>query len=118
MGFVAFPIRCREGFLQRCDEPHAILSLISVMARTPHGSWAGSRHFGLRDFFEQARQRPELPQLALHELNYALNDLGIRHYRVESIQRETPASAGEDVYAVVLAAADGRQHRLTFETRY
>lgn len=82
----------------------AVLSLIRLMANTPHGSWAGSPHFGLRDYFEQARTRPDLPQLAIQEANLALKDLGIVNIRVESIVKEPQADRDVDSYAVALVS--------------
>ncbi|MGH9398448.1 MAG: hypothetical protein ACRD18_16570 [Terriglobia bacterium] len=74
------------------------------MARTPHSSWSGSSHFGLRDFFEEARRRPGLPQLAVQEMNLALEDLGITRYRVESITKESQAERDVDSYVVQLVS--------------
>jgi hypothetical protein len=102
MSFVAFPLRLENGFLRRVDEPSAVLALIEIMARTPHGSWGGSIHFGLRDYAQGAGGRPEITKAALDELNHALADLGIRKYEVESITRETGLEHGSDVYAVSL----------------
>jgi uncharacterized protein YjiS (DUF1127 family) len=104
MSFVAFPVRFENGFLRRFDEPSALLSLIEIMARTPHGSWRGSVHFGLRDYFQGARGRPELTKMALEELNRALADLGIDKYRVESIIRETAVGEDSEVYAISLSS--------------
>jgi hypothetical protein len=104
MSFIAFPLRLSKGFLRRCEEVDAILSLIRVMAATPHGSWAGTPHFGIRDFFEQARARPELPGQALQEINRTLEDLGITHFRVQAITREPQAKQDEDSYVVTLAS--------------
>jgi hypothetical protein len=50
---------------------------MDIMARSPHGKWAGSPHFGLRDFLEDARNRPERLQEAVLELNQAFEDLGM-----------------------------------------
>lgn len=106
MSFIAFPLRLNNSFLRRSEEVDAILSLIRVMATTPHGSWAGTRHFGIRDLFEQGRVRPELPAQAMQEINRALEDLGITHYRVQSIAKEPQAKQDEDSYVVTLASAD------------
>ena len=106
MSFIAFPLRLKRAFLERCEEREAILSLIRMMAQTPHGSWAGSRHFGVRDFFEQARRQPDLPDRAVDEINQALLDLEITHYRVESIAREGPSAAEVDSYVVTLASTE------------
>jgi hypothetical protein len=106
MSFIAFPLRLNKSFLQRCDEVDAILALIRVMAVTPNGSWAGSRHFGLRDLFEQARMHPELPAQAVQEVNRALEDLGITHYRVQAIVKDPQAKQDEDSYTVTLISSD------------
>lgn len=110
MGFVAFPLRLAGALMQRCQEPGAVLSLIEAMARTPHGSWRGNLSFGLRDYFAEARRRPELPQEAVHELNEVLADLGITSVKVVSIQLET-SDRDEDCYSVVLSAAAGSPGR-------
>lgn len=115
MPFVAFPLRLKGGYLQLGEEPDAIVSLVAVMARTPHGSWSGSSHFGLREFFEEARVRPELPQLALQELNLALQDLGITNYRVETVTRETQTQRDVDSY--VLTLASNLESGRTYSTR-
>ena len=90
--------------MRRSDEVQAVLSLIRVMASTPHGSWEGCPHFGFRDFFEQARTRPDLPQLALQEMNLALKDLGITNLQVSSIAKEPQANRDVDSYVVSLAS--------------
>jgi hypothetical protein len=48
--------------------------------------------------------RPELPQLALVEVNLALQDLGITNYRVESIAKEPQTNRDVDSYVVTLAS--------------
>jgi len=116
MSFVAFPLRLENGFLRRVDEPSAVLALIEIMARTPHGSWSGSSHFGLRDYAPGAAGRPEFPKTAVAEVNQALLDLGIRKYEVESITRETGQEQGSDVYAVSLRST-GEQSQ-TFRIPY
>lgn len=98
MLFTAFPLRVRGGFLERCDREQAVLSLIDVMVRTPQGSWSGCRRFGLREYFEQARMRPGLPQAAVHEANLALEELGITDVRIQAIETD-----GGDSYSVTLS---------------
>lgn len=105
--YVSFPLRLDGSFLRRTEEPEAIVALVRVMATTPHGSWPGSPHFGIRDFFEQARQKPDLPKLAVQEINQALEDLGITGYKVQSIQSEPRANRDVDSYVVTLADATG-----------
>jgi hypothetical protein len=111
MSFTAFPLRLRGSFLDRCDEARAILSLVEIMARTSHGSWPGSDHFGLREFFEMARQRPELPGAAVLEANLALQDLGLSGFRIENIEREDPVRRDEDRYVVTLISKEQQVHR-------
>ncbi len=65
------------------------MSLLRIMANTPHQSWAGSRHFGLRELLEQSRAKPERVQFALEEMNRALESLGVTNYRVEKIASES-----------------------------
>jgi hypothetical protein len=102
--FIACPLRFRDAFLRRTGEDEAVLQLLRVMALTPHGSWAACPHFGIRDLFEQARMRPELPQIAVQEANLALQDLGITNYRVAAIAKEGPANRDTDSYVVTIAA--------------
>jgi len=85
----------------------AVLSLIRVMAQTPHGSWQACPHFGIRDLFEQARARPGLPQNAIQEINLALADLGIAGLRVESVTKDRQENRDVDSYTVkVVSTAD------------
>jgi len=107
MAFISFPLRFREAFLHRTDDVQAVLALIRVMANTPHGSWAGCPHFGMRDFFEQARVRPDLPQAAIQEANLTLTDLGITGLRVESIAREPQVQRDVDTYTVKIVSTAG-----------
>jgi len=106
MPCVAFPLRIKDSFLKRTEEPEAVLALIEVMARTPHGSWAGSAHFGLRDYFEDVRGKSETQQVALQELNGALQDLGITAFRAKSIQLEASSSRGGAAYVVTLVSTE------------
>jgi hypothetical protein len=92
-------LRFREAFLRRTDEVEAVLDLIRVMANTPHGSWKGCPHFGLRDFFENARTRPDLRE-AIREMNLALTDLGIVGLKVESIVKNHQEHRDVDSYSV------------------
>jgi len=59
------------------------------MANTPHQSWAGSPHFGLRELLEQGKARPEKVQFAVEEMNRALETLGVTGFRVGSIISES-----------------------------
>ena len=116
MSFVAFPLRLENGFLRRVDEPTAILSLLEMMARTPHGSWPGNAQFGLRDYLHSS-SRSEGLKAVLDELNRTLGDLGIQNYRVESLDRETASGEGFVVFAVTLASTDGQKQILRIASR-
>jgi hypothetical protein len=93
-----------EGFLRRCDGPEAVLSLVRVMANTPQGSWAGCPHFGLRDLLEQSSLRQEKVQLAMDQINRALQDLGITSFRVEAMNRDSAAAAEVGQWTITLAS--------------
>jgi hypothetical protein len=106
MSFVAFPMRLENGLLRRVDGPSALLALMEVMARTPHGSWQGSARFGLRDYLESSGGRAVATKMAVDEMSAALADLGIP-YRVESLTREPSDAGGSAVFAISLVSADG-----------
>ncbi len=102
---LAFPLRFDEGTLRRTDEPAAILKLIEIMARTPHGSWTGSASFGLRDLMTGLEARRQPSQSFVQQLNDSLHDLGIDHYRVLSIVREPGSGSETDEYQVTFEVA-------------
>ncbi len=77
-----------------------------MMARTPGGSWAGCPSFGVRQFFENMRTRPEGLRQAEKAINDTLADLGITHYRLKSIQKEPGPNPDVDVYSVTLISAE------------
>ncbi|HUG80902.1 MAG TPA: hypothetical protein VML01_04515 [Bryobacterales bacterium] len=108
MSFIAFPLRLKKAFLDKCDEREAILRLVRIMAQTPNGSWSGDKHFGVRNFFEfeHARRRREASREACEEINKALLDLDITHYRVESLVKEAQTEQDVDSYVVTLASTD------------
>ena len=85
------------------------------MANTPYGSWAGCRHFGLRELLEQGVRRPEKVRLAVEELNRALEDLGIVNFLVESITSESQAGAEINRWVVTLAAKADRTKTYSLE---
>jgi hypothetical protein len=97
---ISFPLRFDDGSLRRIDEATALLKLIEVMARTPHGSWAGSSGFGLRNLMTGAEGRRQPSQAFVQQLNDSLHDLGIDHYRVVSIVREPGSGSEVDEYQV------------------
>jgi hypothetical protein len=91
----------------------AIVSLIRIMASTPHGSWKGCVHFGIREFFEDARRQPELPQQAIEEANRALSDLGIDNCRLVKITKEGQTDPDVDSYAITLAERSGSKRTVS-----
>jgi hypothetical protein len=99
----------RDGFLLRCSERQALEQLLSdIMARSPHGKWAGSAHFGLRDFLEDARSRPERLQEGVLELNQAFADLGmtIRAKSIAFVPGPTPGTGVVDISLVPAEAGE------------
>lgn len=103
---LAFPLRLREGgYLQRCEEPAALLSLLQLMAATPGGSWPACPDFGLRDLLESGRQRADVPRLATERANRAFADLGIDDFRVGEIVRETTQRLDLDTYTITLVSS-------------
>jgi len=88
------------------------VSLIQTMASTPHGSWKGCAHFGLREFFEEARRQPELPQQAIEEANRALSDLGIDNCRLVKITKEEQTDPDVDSYVITLAERSGNKRKV------
>jgi hypothetical protein len=89
---IAFPLRLQRGLLQKTDEREAYLLLLGIMARTPRSSWAGHASFGFNEFFSEfAKQgisqesRTRIAETTAKEINAVLADLGLTHYRVDSI---------------------------------
>jgi hypothetical protein len=74
------------------------------MANTPHQSWAGSPHFGLRELLEQGRSRPEKIQFAMEEMNRALDSLGVTGFRVGSIAMESQPGEETSRWVITLAS--------------
>jgi hypothetical protein len=85
------------------------------MAHTPHGSWPGCTRFGLRDLLEQSTMRPETVQLAMDEINRALDELGITSFQVESIKNESPAGAEASQWVVTLVSTLDRTKTYSLE---
>jgi hypothetical protein len=102
MPFLAFPLKLEKSFLARCGERDAIIQIFEIIAKTPHGTWAGCTSFGVRDIMEKARSRREAVELATREINATLDDLGIEGYRVEKITADTSRRAETQEYSVVL----------------
>ena len=103
MQSIAFPLRLQEsGLLRRDDRSASVLSLLQVMARTPRGSWHACPEFGLRDLFEDGRQRADLPRLVAERINRTFADLGLKEYRADEVVREVSANRDMDSYFIRL----------------
>jgi hypothetical protein len=80
------------------------------MASTPHGSWAGSPAFGIRDLLEESRSRPDRIQIVLKEVNRALDDLGVTNVRAGAVSCESAPDEEVSRWVVTLVSAeDGTQ---------
>lgn len=115
MAFIAFPLRVQGGSLKRCDEPEAIVALIHAMARSPHGSWKVCPHFGLKDWFADNSRRVSLRNV-LVEINLTLQDLGITHYRADTLTRDPSQQSGLDSFELALVPVEGGQY-VTFSLK-
>lgn len=115
---LSFPLRLRDGgYLQRTEEPGALLALLQMMAATAGGTWAACPNFGLRDLLEAGRQRADTPRLAAERANQALADLDIQDFRVDEIVRETSQRLDLDIYTVTLVSTrDAGSFTTTFTT--
>jgi len=89
---IAFPLRMRQGLLQKTDEREAYLILLGIMARTPRGSWSGHASFGFREFFSEVAKeglsqelRIRIAETTVQEINTVLADLGLTRYRADSL---------------------------------
>ena len=110
---IAFPMRLGEnGLLRREESVGSLLALLQVMARTPAGSWAGCPEFGLRDLFEDGRQRADLARVAMERTNRVLAELGIDEYRVAEVVREVSANRDIDTYSITIVRP-GREESFT-----
>lgn len=106
MQSIAFPMRLQEsGLLRRTDRTVSVLSLLQIMARTPQGSWGACPEFGLRDLFEEGRQRADLPRLVAERINRSLADLGMPEFAVTEVVRELSANRAMDSYSIRLQDA-------------
>lgn len=115
MHSIAFPMRLQEnGLLQRGDKATSIIALLKVMATTPAGSWVACPSFGLRDLFENSRQRADVAALAAIRINEALLDLGIENYVVTEVVREMSPGREIDTYSITLENSANAE---TFTTR-
>jgi hypothetical protein len=106
MRLLSFPLRLQEnGLLQRGSEAASVVALLQLMARTPQGSWAGSPVFGLRDLFEDSRQRADTARLVMERVNEALADLQLHQYVVTEVVREISPGRDVDTYSIALGMA-------------
>ncbi len=87
------------------------------MARTPAGSFAGCRSFGLRDYFEGMRLRPDGLNQAAKAVNAALQDLGITNFRLEAIVKEPNSNPDVDNYSLILVDTEGHKFATTVGRR-
>lgn len=101
--------------MRKFDEPSAFLALMEIMARTPHGSWCGSPHFGLRDYLNLTPNSSEVPKLALDELNRALAELALGKWKIESIVPEQTGASGVAAFIVTVASEAGENQVLRLE---
>jgi hypothetical protein len=115
MQSIAFPMQLQEnGLLLRSDKAASIIALLRMMASTPCGSWAACPMFGLRDLFENSRQRADVARLAALRINETFKDLGIDSYLVTEIVREISPGRETDTYSITLENATGAE---SFTTR-
>ncbi len=92
---VAFPLRLRQGLLQKTEEREAYLVLLGIMARTPQGSWPGHALFGFHEFFSEVTKdrlsqelRTRMAEKIVMEINTVLVDLELIRYSVDSLTLE------------------------------
>ncbi len=106
MQSIAFPMRLGEnGLLRRGESTAALIALLQVMARTPQGSWRACPDFGLRDLFEQQRQRADTARLMQQRINKTLRELGITRFLAVEVVRELSPGRETDTYSITLEGA-------------
>jgi hypothetical protein len=81
-----------------------VLSIIRVMANTPHGSWAGCPEFGFRDLLEHSNKRAEKIGTLVQSLNRTLEDLGVNNFRVEAMTQSSAPGADVDQWTIILTS--------------
>lgn len=106
MANLAFPLKLDGAFLSRTDKTDAVLQLLRLMAQTPHGSWKGSKHFGLRNLIQDSGGRSGGPRAAVIEINRSLEDLGIDDWKVVSIDKESAPGAETASYSLTVQRTD------------
>ena len=103
MSFLAFPMHLQEnGLLRRSEGATSMLALLQMMARTPAGSWSACPGFGLRDLFEQGRQRADVARLVAERINTTFEELGVEGYSVTPVICEISANRDVDTYVIVV----------------
>lgn len=85
-----------------------------VMAATPYGSWAACPPFGLRELLELSGTARERIELAVNEMNKALQELGIADFRVEDLTRESRTGEDASEWIVTLATTSERSRTFSF----
>ena len=110
MQSIALPMRLQEnGLLQRGDKTDSLIALLKIMAGTPAGSWAACPMFGLRDLFENSRQRADVASLAATRINETFLSLGIESYMVTEVVREISPGRETDTYSITLENSAGSE---------
>ena len=77
------------------------MQVLEIMARTPgHGGWRGVKEFGLRDYMMAIGTRRGLQPEAIQAANRILDDLGVRWFRIDAIEKEEGRDPSEGTYRV------------------
>ena len=107
MRSLAFPMRLQEnGLLKRDERATSLIALLQVMARTPAGSWLACPSFGLRDLFENGRQRADVGKVATDRINQVLTELGINEFYISDVVREISANRDVDTYSITITRTE------------
>jgi hypothetical protein len=128
MEFLLFPLRlkgaphfvgARGAVLQKIErsdvetnvpERESVAQLIRIMFDTPNGSWKACPHFGFRNFLIDDTGRRDALDRSRDEINKALEDLGITHYRVKELVKDVTSSPFEILLdAVIVSSKPGEQ---------
>ena len=114
MQSLAFPMELKEnGLLCRTDKAASVIALLQMMARTPSGSWAACPVFGLRDLFENGRNRADIAAIAATRINDAFDELGVSEFHVLEVTRELSPGRDVDTYMITLQSTASEE---TFTT--
>jgi hypothetical protein len=90
---------------------------LTLMARTPAGSYPGCRSFGIRDYFEGMRLKPDGLTQAAKAINTALQDLGITNFRLEAIVKEPSSNPDIDSYSLTIIDTTGHKYSTSLGRR-